>query len=195
CSCLGARGPYSSAPSARNTGMLATMPVPFRELLPQLRFSYLSLSGRLLPMPVAQLPAIRDKKLHPPGTKRVVSAFQIVRSQGLLYGFPTARFAAMSSAPPVPATRPRRSIRDVISPLLLHALLSGLADAVRRNDGSAVERYKRRIRSLTQEHFVTNLSLSEYPESDSVGQYPIHNIKPGMFSPETGHRLVARLDT
>jgi hypothetical protein len=27
------------------------MPVPFRELLPQLRFSYLSLSGRLLPCP------------------------------------------------------------------------------------------------------------------------------------------------
>jgi hypothetical protein len=36
-----------------------------------------------------------------------------------------------------------------------------LADAVRRNDGSAAERYQRRIRSLTQEHFVTNLTLSE----------------------------------
>jgi len=44
--------------------------------------------------------------------------------------------------------------------LLLHALLSGLADAVRRNDGSAADRYHRRISQIAG-HFDTNRTISE----------------------------------
>jgi hypothetical protein len=44
--------------------------------------------------------------------------------------------------------------------LLLHALLTGLGDAVRRNDEAAADRYHRRI-SLIAEHFETNAPISE----------------------------------
>jgi hypothetical protein len=44
--------------------------------------------------------------------------------------------------------------------LLLHALLSGLGNAVRRNDGSAADRYHRRIRQIAG-HFDTNPAVSE----------------------------------
>jgi hypothetical protein len=42
---------------------------------------------------------------------------------------------------------------------LLYALVKGLADAVRRNDGSAADRYHRRIRQITA-HFDTNTTVS-----------------------------------
>jgi hypothetical protein len=44
--------------------------------------------------------------------------------------------------------------------LLLHALLTGLGDAVRRNDEAAADRYHRRI-SLIAGHFETNAPISE----------------------------------
>src|SRR6266516_2178992 len=44
--------------------------------------------------------------------------------------------------------------------LLLHALLSGLGNAVRRNDGSAADRYHRRISQIAG-HFDTNPAVSE----------------------------------
>jgi hypothetical protein len=44
--------------------------------------------------------------------------------------------------------------------LLLHALLSGLGDAVRRNDEAAADRYHRRIR-LIAGHFETNAPVSD----------------------------------
>jgi hypothetical protein len=44
--------------------------------------------------------------------------------------------------------------------LLLHALLSGLGDAVRRNDGSAADRYHKRI-SMLAGHFETNPRVSD----------------------------------
>jgi hypothetical protein len=44
--------------------------------------------------------------------------------------------------------------------LLLSALLSGLSDAVRRNDEAAVDRYHTRI-SLIARHFDTNPSVSD----------------------------------
>jgi hypothetical protein len=44
--------------------------------------------------------------------------------------------------------------------LLLRALLSGLGDAVRRNDESAADRYHRRIR-LIAGHFDTNPRTSD----------------------------------
>ena len=44
--------------------------------------------------------------------------------------------------------------------LLLRALLQGMGDAVRRNDGSAGDRYYRRIGLMTRQHFDTNPSLS-----------------------------------
>jgi hypothetical protein len=44
--------------------------------------------------------------------------------------------------------------------LLLHALLSGLGDAVRRNDAAAADRYHRRIR-LIAGHFETNPPVSD----------------------------------
>jgi hypothetical protein len=44
--------------------------------------------------------------------------------------------------------------------LLLHALLSGLGDAVRRNDGSAADRYHRRISQIAG-HLDTNPAVSE----------------------------------
>jgi hypothetical protein len=44
--------------------------------------------------------------------------------------------------------------------LLLHALLSGLGIAVRRNDGSAADRYHRRISQIAG-HFDTNPAVSE----------------------------------
>jgi hypothetical protein len=44
--------------------------------------------------------------------------------------------------------------------LLLHALLTGLGDAVRRNDEAAADRYHRRI-SLIAGHFDTNAPVSE----------------------------------
>jgi hypothetical protein len=44
--------------------------------------------------------------------------------------------------------------------LLLHALLNGLGDAVRRNDEAAADRYHRRIR-LIAGHFDTNPPVSD----------------------------------
>jgi hypothetical protein len=44
--------------------------------------------------------------------------------------------------------------------LLLHALLNGLGNAVRRNDEAAADRYHRRIR-LIAGHFETNAPVSE----------------------------------
>jgi hypothetical protein len=44
--------------------------------------------------------------------------------------------------------------------LLLQALLSGLSDAVRRNDGLAADRYHRRISQIAG-HFDTNPKISE----------------------------------
>ena len=44
--------------------------------------------------------------------------------------------------------------------LLLQALLSGLSDAVRSNDGLAADRYHRRISQITG-HFDTNPKISE----------------------------------
>ena len=44
--------------------------------------------------------------------------------------------------------------------LLLHALLNGLGHAVRRNDGSAGDRYHRRISQIAG-HFDTNPAVSE----------------------------------
>jgi hypothetical protein len=44
--------------------------------------------------------------------------------------------------------------------LLLHALLNGLGDAVRRNDEAAADRYLRRIR-LIAGHFDTNPRTSD----------------------------------
>jgi hypothetical protein len=44
--------------------------------------------------------------------------------------------------------------------LLLHALLGGLGDAVRRNDEAAADRYHRRIR-LIAGHFETNPLVSD----------------------------------
>jgi hypothetical protein len=35
--------------------------------------------------------------------------------------------------------------------LLLHALVKGLGDAVRRNDGSVADRYRRRLRLIAEE--------------------------------------------
>ena len=43
---------------------------------------------------------------------------------------------------------------------LLRALLQGMGDAVRRNDGSAGGRYYRRIGLIARQHFDTNPSLS-----------------------------------
>jgi hypothetical protein len=50
----------------------------------------------------------------------------------------------------------------MVSPqrLLLHALLTGLGDAVRRNDEAAADRYHRRI-SLIAGHFDTNPRTSD----------------------------------
>ena len=45
--------------------------------------------------------------------------------------------------------------------LLLHALLSGLGDAVGRNDETAADRYHRRIRLIARQHFDTNPSISD----------------------------------
>ena len=45
--------------------------------------------------------------------------------------------------------------------LLLHALLSGLGDAVGRNDEAAADRYHRRIRLIARQHFDTNPSISD----------------------------------
>ena len=45
--------------------------------------------------------------------------------------------------------------------LLLHALLSGLGDAVARNDEAAADRYHRRIRLIARQHFDTNPSISD----------------------------------
>jgi hypothetical protein len=49
----------------------------------------------------------------------------------------------------------------VFSPqrLLLHALLNGLGEAVRRNDGLTADRYYRRVRMMGR-HFETNPALS-----------------------------------
>jgi hypothetical protein len=44
--------------------------------------------------------------------------------------------------------------------LLLHALLKGLSHAVRRNDGSAADRYHRRLRMIAP-HFDTNPPVSD----------------------------------
>jgi hypothetical protein len=44
--------------------------------------------------------------------------------------------------------------------ILLSALLKGLADAVRRNDGAAADRYRRRI-SLIAPQFDTNAPVRE----------------------------------
>ena len=44
--------------------------------------------------------------------------------------------------------------------LLLQALLKGLGDAVRRNDGSAADRYRRRLGMIAQ-HFDTNPPVSD----------------------------------
>jgi hypothetical protein len=44
--------------------------------------------------------------------------------------------------------------------LLLQALLTGMGDAVRRNDASAADRYHRRL-ALIAPHFATNPSVSE----------------------------------
>jgi hypothetical protein len=48
----------------------------------------------------------------------------------------------------------------VFSPqrLLLHALLNGLGEAVRRNDGSMADRYHRRVHMIGR-HFETNPAL------------------------------------
>jgi hypothetical protein len=43
--------------------------------------------------------------------------------------------------------------------LLLRALLYGMGDAVRRNDGSAGDRYNRRIGLIARQHFYTSPSL------------------------------------
>jgi hypothetical protein len=45
--------------------------------------------------------------------------------------------------------------------LLLHALLTGLGDAVGRNDEAAADRYHRRIRLIARQHFDTNPSISD----------------------------------
>ena len=45
--------------------------------------------------------------------------------------------------------------------LLLHALLSGLGDAVGRNDETAADRYHTRIRLIARQHFDTNPSISD----------------------------------
>jgi hypothetical protein len=45
--------------------------------------------------------------------------------------------------------------------LLLQALLSGLSDAVCRNDEAAADRYHTRIRLLARQHFDTNPSISD----------------------------------
>ena len=45
--------------------------------------------------------------------------------------------------------------------LLLRALLSGLGDAVGRNDEAAADRYHRRIRLIARQHFATNPSISD----------------------------------
>jgi hypothetical protein len=44
--------------------------------------------------------------------------------------------------------------------LLLHALLNGLGDAVRRNEGSAADRYHRRL-GMIAPHFDTNPAVSD----------------------------------
>jgi hypothetical protein len=44
--------------------------------------------------------------------------------------------------------------------LLLHALLTGMGDAVRRNDESAMDRYHRRLGMIAR-HFDTNPSVSD----------------------------------
>ena len=44
--------------------------------------------------------------------------------------------------------------------LLLHALLNGMGDAVRRNDGSAADRYHRRL-GMIAGHFDTNRPVSD----------------------------------
>jgi hypothetical protein len=44
--------------------------------------------------------------------------------------------------------------------LLLHALLKGMGNAVRRNDEAAADRYHRRIRLIAR-HFETNAPVSE----------------------------------
>ena len=85
---------------------------------------------------MSALPPKADiERRNPAGTKRVFTAFQLC-AVGRVFG--------MAS--------PQR--------LLLHALLSGLGDAVRRNDEAAVDRYHRRI-SLIARHFETNAPVNE----------------------------------
>jgi hypothetical protein len=45
--------------------------------------------------------------------------------------------------------------------LLLQALLMRLGDAVRGNDGSATDRYYRRVRMIARQHFDTNPRISK----------------------------------
>ena len=75
-------------------------------------------------------------RINPAGTKRVVAAFQLCA---------ICQVFRMTS--------PQR--------LLLHALLSGLGDAVGRNDEAAADRYQRRIRLIARQHFDTNPSISD----------------------------------
>ena len=63
------------------------------------------------------------------------------------------RFSYAQSAKVFRMTSPQR--------LLLHALLSGLGDAVGRNDEAAAYRYRTRIRLIARQHFDTNPSISD----------------------------------
>jgi hypothetical protein len=61
--------------------------------------------------------------------------------------------------------------------LLLHALLTGLGDAVRRNDEATADRYHRRI-SLIARHFDTNPPVSDALERllSTSGQWLATNV-------------------
>jgi len=61
--------------------------------------------------------------------------------------------------------------------LLLLALLKGMRDAVRRNDGSAADRYHRRLRMIAP-HFDTNPPISNALERllSTSGQWLATNV-------------------
>ncbi len=51
-----------------------------------------------------------------------------------------------------------------INRLLLSALLTGLSDAVSRNDDAKADRYRTRIDLIARQHFATNPSISDAVE-------------------------------
>ncbi|HTE76006.1 MAG TPA: hypothetical protein VK653_04605 [Xanthobacteraceae bacterium] len=78
--------------------------------------------------------------------------------------------------------------------LLLRALLKGLGDAVRRNDGSAADRYRRRI-SLTAGHFETNPRVSEALEQllSASGRWSATKVAERYEAEQPVHELIERI--